>query len=100
MARDERTAATTRVRVDFRQVREALTAVDQASTVFEGLLVACVELQDENEQLRDALALIANREQPANYAVCLPDCVEGPPTCACAERRAHLALLGKDLPDA
>lgn len=55
--RHDQPAAQTRVRVDFRQVREALTAVDQASTVFEGLLVACVELQDENERLARRLDL-------------------------------------------
>jgi hypothetical protein len=55
---DERTAAQTRVRVDFRQIREALAASEQADQVFEGLLVACVELQDENERLREALERI------------------------------------------
>jgi len=51
------------------------------------------------ERYEKALALIANRKEPSAYAVCLPDCVDGPPTCACAERRAHLALLGKDVDD-
>jgi len=49
-------AAPTHVRVDFRQVREALAAADQALTVFEYLLTSCVALQDENDRLRGALA--------------------------------------------
>jgi hypothetical protein len=56
-----------------------------------GWRIKLAAAQAENQRLRAALEAIAD-----NYAQCLRDCIEGPPTCGCDMRRARAALEGTD----